>query len=281
MSIEDDINEIRQIWSAIEVDAGTKFDLGKIWLERETLTVMEAKVEGLEEKVLHLLKIISASRHDKRELKRHMEHLISLLHNIKPTKEWHIEITGELDEIAKEINPHLQAAKEKVREFLQSKRRHETTKSSGKQIDLITIDLIISSRIGSREPESRNIGLIKGYLQEEKFLIKEIIFKGKIEENLLRNILEVLNINIRTEVVRYLREKGLNFDPYNVDIKIDFGQHPSEARTRVWYKRDGRIEIPSPQDFRLELIPIIAMSFNITRLDFDRRTEVLHIEAHI
>lgn len=157
MSIEGDIEEIRRVW--LEIEADTKYDLGMTWLERDKLVVMSAETEVLESKVLNLLKIISASRHDKRELKKHMEHLISLLHHVKPTREWQREITEELDVIAREISPHLEHARGSVKELLQA-RRQTARLGTQNQINVVRIELCTVYQVGHMEPVWNVIGSI-------------------------------------------------------------------------------------------------------------------------
>ena len=102
MTIEDDVKQIINLWHSIEDD--TKWELANIWLDKEKgkLEYIEAKVEELEPKIIHLLKILndSNSKADIRELQNHKRHLLRLLHHVKPTREWQREITEELEEIA-------------------------------------------------------------------------------------------------------------------------------------------------------------------------------------
>ena len=103
MTIDDDIKQIMDLWHSIEDD--TKWELANIWLDKEKgkLEFIEAKVEELEAKVIHLLKIIKDSKGDIAEMHQHKRHLLRLLHHVKPTKEWQRDIQEELDEIAREV----------------------------------------------------------------------------------------------------------------------------------------------------------------------------------
>ena len=122
MAIEDDIMQIMDLWHSIEED--TKWELANIWLDREKhkLEVMGAEIERLEDKVIHLLKIIHDSKGDIAEMDKHKKHLLSLIHHVKPTREWQREIQDELNEIAREITMDVKASKEKTKIIVLARR---------------------------------------------------------------------------------------------------------------------------------------------------------------
>ena len=230
MTIDDRIKQIYEIWHSIEHD--TRWDLGKIWLEKDKLEYMEARVEELEDKVLHLLKIIKELKHDRKELKKHMEHLLRLLHHVKPEREWQRDIKEELDEISREVHSaegrvidiaraRMEARRQKITMPIQSTQYRQ----SESELTEIIVPLVTRKVFGDRMIENRvgtAYGKAEAYRQIHILLLKRIEFKGNIPKDLAFKIFSRLGIlrdvEARLGIIRILG------DMLELNINIDYGK---------------------------------------------------------
>lgn len=283
MNIDDEVKDIMGVWHSIEED--TKWELANIWLDKEkhSLKVMEAEIEDIDDKAYKILRIIRDSKGAIAEMHEHKKHLLSLIHHVKPTREWQREIQEDLDKIIQIIKKGREDAKEILRARMEARREAPTQRdriggkilSSGiASSDLITIPLVTRKKFGDELTEAR-IGTAYGKPGGNRLLLKRIEIKGNVSKDLAFAIFEMLRVlNAVKEAltqIRYLMDK------LELDIEIDYGE--SWPRTGLITDANMQYSAMLAVDTFNYIFPNVQLNTNKFEIDINSRPVKIIVKA--
>lgn len=277
MAIEDDVKQIMDLWHSLEDD--TKWELANTWLDKEKgkLEYIEAKVEELEPKVIHILKILndSHSKADIRELHAHKRHLLRLLHHVKPTREWQREITEELDEIAKEVK----SGKERAKIIIKTRREARISKTSDKSQpirpsspELIKINYVDNEKTvaGFLEGRLGPMEINSGGQKFQKILIKRIVIDYQIARQDFSSIAKIIGLDTHEIFGRF-------WNDIFAKMNLDYGELWPHIDYLVKWEGDNT-HFRKPINFSSESFPQnTPLVFNV-RMD---ATKNVYIEGKV